>query len=339
MYNCEKYIERTLNSILSQSFSDFELILVNDGSTDNTLKICEEYAKQDPRIIILSKVNGGVCSARNLGIRNASGKYITMIDSDDTIEPNTYKSIYNHIINSEPDMLEYPFMTYHNNERYSTFNQNKHPKGILLDRKYILNNIALQTINGDNKYALSSSSLNKFYKRLLIINNNIFFEENRKRYEDKLFVIEVLHKSNNMLFSNEGQYNYIKRPNSLVSLFVATEIYYITSNYLRYVQLWGNEIEISTATASKYWVSVFEDIVLRAMLRKSEFKNKHEFINIMFTSTTVKEWYTLLQTDSQFQLKIKNAILDQNYNKAYILFLRKSFPLRVKKIIKNLLFK
>lgn len=84
-YNAEKYIGRCIESILSQTYSDFELILVDDGSVDFTSKICDSYAENDGRILVVHKENGGVSKARNIGLSKASGKYVMFVDSDDYI--------------------------------------------------------------------------------------------------------------------------------------------------------------------------------------------------------------------------------------------------------------
>lgn len=90
VYNVEKYIKECIDSILNQSFQDFELILVNDGSTDSSGKICNEYSKKDDRIEVIHKDNGGLSSARNAGIEKAKGLYIGFVDSDDWIHENMY---------------------------------------------------------------------------------------------------------------------------------------------------------------------------------------------------------------------------------------------------------
>jgi glycosyltransferase involved in cell wall biosynthesis len=86
VYNAENYLNRCVDSILTQTFTDFEIILVNDGSSDNSGAICDEYALKDNRIKVIHKRNGGVSSARNIGIENSIGKWITFIDADDYIE-------------------------------------------------------------------------------------------------------------------------------------------------------------------------------------------------------------------------------------------------------------
>ena len=92
VYNTEKWLRRCVDSILAQTFKDFELLLIDDGSTDNSGTICDEYVGKDPRVRVFHKSNGGVSSARNLGLNNVRGKYIAFCDSDDWVE-NNYLSV------------------------------------------------------------------------------------------------------------------------------------------------------------------------------------------------------------------------------------------------------
>ena len=90
-YNVEKYLERCVNSILIQTYENFEIILVDDGSKDQSVEICDKFAQEDNRIKVIHKENGGLSSARNAGMKIAEGKYIVFIDSDDDIEPNMFE--------------------------------------------------------------------------------------------------------------------------------------------------------------------------------------------------------------------------------------------------------
>ena len=96
VYNSEKYLDACIDSILSQSFRDFELILVDDGSKDSSAQICDEYASQDTRVRVIHKANGGVSAARNDGLDIAKGEYITFIDSDDWVERESLSTISNY---------------------------------------------------------------------------------------------------------------------------------------------------------------------------------------------------------------------------------------------------
>ena len=94
VYNVEKYIDRCLNSIINQTYRKLEIIIVNDGSTDNSRKIIDKFSKMDSRIIVIDKNNGGLSEARNVGINAATGDYITFIDSDDFVSYDYIEYLY-----------------------------------------------------------------------------------------------------------------------------------------------------------------------------------------------------------------------------------------------------
>ena len=109
VFNVEKFLKKCIESIISQSFSNFEVLLVNDGSTDGSLDICLQYTKIDDRVKVINKKNGGLSDARNAGIKYATGKYICFIDSDDFIEKEYLQKLYKNIVkyNSDVSMCEY----------------------------------------------------------------------------------------------------------------------------------------------------------------------------------------------------------------------------------------
>ena len=105
VYNTEKYLARCIQSILSQTYTDFELLLINDGSTDSSGAICDKYAEQDSRVRVFHKENGGVSSARNVGLNNAEGEYIIFVDSDDYMKPQMCEILYNTLIREQADIV------------------------------------------------------------------------------------------------------------------------------------------------------------------------------------------------------------------------------------------
>ena len=109
VYNKEMYLDKTLQCILNQSYKNFEVIIVNDGSTDNTKKICDEYAKKDSRISVYHIENGGVSNARNIGLKYVTGEYIQFIDADDCINEDVFKA-YIEIL--EKDKYDIIFTSY-----------------------------------------------------------------------------------------------------------------------------------------------------------------------------------------------------------------------------------
>ena len=104
VYNVEKYLEKCVKSILNQTFTDFELILVDDGTPDSSGVICDQFAEKDERIKVIHKKNGGLSDARNTGIEVAKGEYIGFVDSDDYIAEDMYELLYTNIVNEEADL-------------------------------------------------------------------------------------------------------------------------------------------------------------------------------------------------------------------------------------------
>ena len=105
VYNVEEYLNQCVESVLAQTYKNYEIILVDDGSVDASPKICDEYAKQFENISVFHKENGGASSARNVGIKNASGKYIFFLDSDDWIENNTFELLINSAVSEKADLV------------------------------------------------------------------------------------------------------------------------------------------------------------------------------------------------------------------------------------------
>ena len=109
VYNVEKYLRRCLDSVMNQTFQDWQAICVNDGSPDNSAKILDEYAKRDSRFIIVTKENGGLSDARNAGMKKASGDYIMYLDSDDFIHPQTMEIAYSLAIRDSSDIVSFTY--------------------------------------------------------------------------------------------------------------------------------------------------------------------------------------------------------------------------------------
>lgn len=205
VYKVEKYLPECIESILSQTYTNFELLLIDDGSPDNSGQICDEYATRDSRIRVFHKENGGVSSARNLGIDNAKGKWIAFIDSDDTIEPN-YLSNFGH-----------------NDSNYvQLYAQGYRIIGI--DSKIHYRRLPNQsnTTKEDAFKYLEESDINnspvfKLYSLSIIKQHSLRFDENTSYGEDHLFTLEYFKHVDKVFLSSECGYNYIRREISLTN--------------------------------------------------------------------------------------------------------------------------
>lgn len=178
IYNSEAHLSRCIDSILAQTYSNFELILVNDGSIDNSGNICDEYAQNNSRIIVKHKENGGVSSARNYGLEIANGEYITFVDSDDTISTN-YLSSFSFGADFEIAGLE----TIGNKEEISIPNTAQ----LLSTNKEITDWFIY---NYNSLYVTTICS--KLFRRDIIQANSLQFDTLLKRGEDTIFVYNYL---------------------------------------------------------------------------------------------------------------------------------------------------
>lgn len=200
VYNKEKYIDACLQSILGQSFTDFELLLINDGSTDESALICSRYQNLDKRVILINKANGGVSSARNLGLSKATGKYIGFIDSDDTIEPDMYEILIRNIENKDADVSVCRLKTIFPDK----VNAPAEEEGVVLLNR-------AQAMSLFLKEQLDMSANNKIYKAELA--KSVLFTGSIN--EDILYLGKIFLKAETTCFENVVKYNYIVRDNSV----------------------------------------------------------------------------------------------------------------------------
>ena len=125
VYNVEKYLERCVNSLTEQTYKNLEIILVNDGSHDNSGKICDELAEKDERIRVFHKENGGPSESRNLGIENSTGEYIVFLDSDDYILPECIETLYKDLVDHDADISCCNYFEVYDLDRVTSFDENE----------------------------------------------------------------------------------------------------------------------------------------------------------------------------------------------------------------------
>ena len=183
VYNTEKYLNRCIDSILAQTFTDFELLLIDDGSTDSSGKICDDYAAKDSRVKVLHKENGGVSRARNLGIDNAQGEYLSFIDSDDYIRPEMYEKLAKIIDIYGVDLV------CSNLEQNGKVLANKTPQNRVIDKQEIHYKILPYFTENDTLGAGGYTTM--LIKRSVLEKGSVRFYEDFAFQEDTMFMINV----------------------------------------------------------------------------------------------------------------------------------------------------
>ena len=223
VYNVGNYLDKAISSILLQSMSDFELILVNDGSTDNSKDICEKYKLEDDRIILINQENQGAHIARNNGIKISRGDYLCFFDSDDYVETDMLLDLYNIAIKYNSDLVVCGFNinTYYKDDRYTV--QRYIP--------YTSNNASIESFNNESDFRklayhnfdrnMFYPPWNKLYKAEYILQNEIRFPITYR--DDFPFVLGVIKDIKNITYVKKPYYNFLrKRSESETQKYVST---------------------------------------------------------------------------------------------------------------------
>jgi len=201
VYNSEQFLSKCIDSVLSQEFADFELILINDGSQDSSLEICETYVKQDHRVVLHTKENGGQAIARNIALKLAKGIYIAFVDSDDYISEDFFSvNMAVLLADSSIDLIHIPYVTFSGNEIHKVFS-----------------NIEKEVAGKENvfRYLISSGGYlwNKIYKKELF--DNVYFPSGQIM-EDLNCLPTIIQNVGRLRVSNKGKYFYRENENSTV---------------------------------------------------------------------------------------------------------------------------
>ncbi len=202
VYNVEGYLSATVDSLLAQSYENIEILLVDDGSTDNSPAVCDEYASRDSRVRVIHKQNGGVSSARNAALDIARGEYIAFCDSDDTVEPDIYERLYKSLVENEADISVCGFSFIYPDKKISS------------DRGNIINLDCEQALSGMLIGRHFEGHLwNKLFLRSLI--GDIRMDTDIHVYEDLLFVFSVMMRAGRVCYDSTPCYNYYMRESSV----------------------------------------------------------------------------------------------------------------------------
>lgn len=234
VYNIEKYLRRCINSIVSQTYKNLEIILIDDGSKDASGIICDEYAKKDFRVKVFHIKNSGSAEARNYGINQANGKYLMFVDSDDYLELNGVAELVKIAEKYQIDMLcgKYKTVDINGNDLklpMRSFLCCKENTNVLNGEDYLVIN-SIETVLWRYFYSLQYIKDNKL--RLMTFNGN-------GCYEDNDFVIKAIHKCKRIKYCNVAFYNYVQRNDSQSHIrnpFLSFNIIKIADNLVKYCQ-------------------------------------------------------------------------------------------------------
>ena len=204
VYNVEKYLRKCVESILDQTHTDLEVILVDDGSPDNSPRICDEFAQADSRVKVTHQTNGGLSCARNAGLDIATGEYVGFVDGDDTINPMMFESLLRVISYTGAEISMCGCKTVTSNDQVLATDE--FGEGDIYKGKKLVSNIVIP---------LKTASWNKLFKRSVI--NDIRFPNGRIHGEDLVFFMKLLTQDTRIATTNYIGYNYFKRCGSITT--------------------------------------------------------------------------------------------------------------------------
>ena len=318
VFNVEQYLKECLESVVNQTLKDIEIICINDGSTDNSLEILNEYAQKDGRFIILSQENQGQGVARNKGVELAKGKYIQFVDPDDWIEPNMLETLYNFAEEHNSQVVKFNYSEY--NDYSGKYKQNNFVKQIQKEYNYNLNETPHYTWRLFKKGCLTNLDLHSwayFYLTSFIISNEIKFAPS-KHGEDHLFTDGAFLLANKIDYLNKYLYFYRVRNGSSVQIksdinFCVFDNINLLKEFLIKNKLF-DELQdewISYAKKVITWhygqipddsIKRFEDMCLQYYSREKEFK---KFLKDMKTKRDFFEQIFSLKNEYKGAIKYK----------------------------------
>lgn len=294
VYNVEKYLARCIESIIMQSFVDWELILINDGSLDESGRICNEYSKKDSRIIVYHKKNGGVSSARNFGLHIAKGKWVAFVDSDDFVGVDYIRNmISENIIES--------CIVYMNYQPEIQVREGLYSKESMVD--FYVN----------SRLPEMSGPVSKLFNMSIIRQNNIRFDTEIHMGEDAVFVLNYMCHINNLYVINKSfVYSYDKHENSLSNKYYSFDSEYkcfvvwkeCLERFLRkYNHLSEKEIE------KNLWTGRLSMTFLRAIQSLVRYNPPYTYNQFLKYVNSVPTEYTFMFGKYYIPLKMKSKLL------------------------------
>lgn len=247
VFNSKKYLNRCIESIINQDYKDIEIILVNDGSTDESPKICDSYAKNDLRIRVIHTENSGPGAARNRGIEASRGDFVFFIDADDYIQDNALNLLVEDYRQHGADLTVCNFNKI-SADTLAAQNNGLFSKDMLLTKEDIIG-YARCYLRRPNKFLLFAFSWGRLFKASVIRDNRIFFNPGLRTFEDVAFNFDYLHYANGLSFLKEPLYTHLVHDNYASATMMVSEKPEELFGYTQALANIGNFLRSSTSSA------------------------------------------------------------------------------------------
>ena len=309
IYNAERYILRCVNSVIKQSYRNIEIILINDGSTDNSQELCNSLLNCDRRIRVINKENGGVHTARNEGIKIAHGEYITFIDSDDWINEDYILELIKNMEEKKADLIICNY-------------QDVYIKGN--KEKYIAND------NGEDRYISICNSVDKIfftnglinpcwgklYKKQIIKKYNLSFKS-LKLSEDTLFNLEYLGYCKNIFINSKSLYFYVHYENNnnltnRVYVNIFKDYLQVHKQYLEFIDIYNNGEKIRDTVNQTMYFQYYSALVKILNANSIKYNEKKRILDLALENKLIIDTFYVKQ-QSKIMNIINKLIIDKKY--------------------------
>lgn len=320
MYNAERYISKLLNCLKEQTYKNLEIIIVNDGSTDNSLEIVKKHKEEDERIIIVDIKNGGVGNARNIGIKKATGKYITFLDADDYIELNMYEKIVEKIEKTGVEVLRCNFIK--EDEKRNIIKSNNDLLDLsnqVLDKNEIQKKLLLNIFKDKNPTYVCL-----LFAKAEVIKNKIEFRTDIRMMEDLIFCLELYMNVKQIYLFDFKCYHYVRHSESSTRARKnLVRNYYDTLKVISFLEKFLDQNNIIEEIFSTFYTTysiILVKYILRTFPKEDEYRiSYNEMINLIKDTGAIDviKKANFTKKDNDYVGIMGNYIKKEDYNNAY----------------------
>lgn len=330
-YNQENYLKEALDSLIGQTLKDIEILCINDGSTDKTPQILEEYSKKDNRIKVINKENSGYGATMNIGLKNAVGEYIGILEPDDFAKNTMFEDLYNLAKNNDLDMVKSDFYEY-----FSKKNQARHAGGIKkrFEKRVINAKMEPEIVK------ILPSIWSAIYKRSFLEENNINFRESKgASYQDTSFAFKAITSAKRLMLTKEA-YIYYRKDNENSSVKSKDKVYYICDEWEEISRFLDQKQDIKEKVNQTKLIVQFNTYKWNAIRIEKQFRD--EFIEKFqktfkdyFDKGEIKAGFFKKINKKEFELllcnkeKYRNLIDSEEIKKAQKEKRQKQFSIRI----------
>ena len=301
IYNVEKYLAECLDSILNQTLDNIEIICINDGSTDSSLEILQEYSRKDNRIKIINKENSGYGASMNIGLDAASGEYIGIVEPDDFVKKTMFENLYNLAKNYDAEIVKSDFL------QYTTSNKHTRKSGII-SKKYA--DKPLNIFTYPDLLKMPPSIWSAIYKRELITKNNIrFLETPGASYQDTSFAFITLSLGEKIVLTDKA-FLYYRQDNENSSVNSKEKVFLVCGEYDKITDFLNKNTKIKKAVNTQKLIKQYSTYLWN--LKRIDDKFKDSFMDVF--AETFKKYFDAGEISEKFYKKHDKNLFNQLIN-------------------------